>query len=95
MGYSTKEQVAVRTEMADIIKEAVEAKYGRVRLWTESEITGPLGGVSAQVFGAIDYEGRVVPFAISVYSDDRIQQKVEDQIDREEEDTRLRARLGW
>lgn len=92
---STKEQVKLRTEMADVIKEAVEAKYGKVRTWVETEQVGPLGGVSAQVFGAVDHEGVVVPFAISVYSDARIQEKLEDQLEQDAENGALRSKLGW
>lgn len=92
---STKEQVEVRTSMADLVKEAIETKYGKVRTWLETETVGPLGGVSAQVFGAVEHEGKVVPFAVSIYSDDRIKEKVEEVLEQEAEDGILRGKLGW
>jgi hypothetical protein len=92
---STKEQVEVRTTMAGIIREAVEQRYGKARIWAETEVVGPLGGVSAQVYGAVEYDGKVVSFAINVYSDDRIQEKLEKQVELEAENDRLRNLLGW
>lgn len=92
---STKEQVEVRTALADIIKEAVETKYGKCRTWVETETVGPLGGVSAKVLGAVEYNGVIVPFAIQVYSDDRIADALNEQLDEDAENDALRNRLGW
>jgi hypothetical protein len=92
---STKEQVEVRTQMADVIKEAIEAKFGKVKTWVETESVGPLGGVSAKVLGAVEYEGVIVPFAINVYSDDRISEALEEQLETDAENDKLRGKLGW
>lgn len=92
---STKEQVEVRTQMADVIKEAVEAKYGKVRTWVETEQVGPMGGISAKVLGAVEHNGVIVPFAIQVYSDARIVEALEEQLETDAENDKLRERLGW
>lgn len=92
---STKEQVEVRTQMADVIKEAIEAKYGKVRTWVETETVGPLGGISAKVLGAVEHEGKIVPFAIQVYSDERIVEALEEQLIADGENDKLRDKLGW
>jgi len=92
---STKEQVEVRTEMGNLIKEAIEAKYGKVRTWVETESVGPLGGVSAKVLGAVEHNGVIVPFAINVYSDERIVEALEDQLVTDAHNDELRSKLGW
>lgn len=89
-------EAILRSEVAESIKEHIEATFSNVRLWVDHEKVGPLGGVSSVVFGAVGgEEGGVLPVCVSVYSDDRIRAQLESKLEECEKDDELRKRLGW
>ncbi len=91
-----KQREANRKWLAEQFAQFLEDNYDRVRVWTEDERSGPMGGVSSQVLAAIeDEDGTVVPIAINVYSDSNIQHAVEAKVAEDERNREFKRSLGW
>lgn len=88
------EYSSARDKVRGIIEETLTNSDDVLRTWITNERTGPMGGVSNQVDGYIELEdGTIAPFTVNIYSDHNISDKLEDRLDREEQQATLRKRL--
>lgn len=79
-----------REELAEFISDRLQ-QAGFV-LWqkTGGEQVGPLGGVSNQVYGAVEVDGEAVAFIINIYADVVVDSKVIERVEQSKARASLR-----
>lgn len=70
-----------RAQLEEHVYSQLLQKAGAT-LWQEKggENVGPLGGVSNQVFGAVEIDGEPVAFIINIYADPVVDDKVIERV---------------
>lgn len=92
----SEENIEVRKEVAQVIKQAIEDNYEPTRIWVQDSRSGPNGGTSTQVTVALeDDEGKVRALAINVYCGGSIMGYVDDLLEEDRASAQLKADLGW